>query len=267
MDPSGSRVIQITDTHICGNPESLVLGIPTRQALNLVVEDIRAHYPSSDLLLVTGDLSQDGSLDSYRYLRRVLEGVSARVRCIPGNHDDRDMMGHVLPADMVRMDEPVRLDDWRILLLDSVVTGAVHGAVSDDDLEKLESRLRDLDGRYALVTIHHPPIELGSRWMDGIRLRNGERLLALIERFAAVKILAWGHAHQDYAGRYAGIGIYGTPSTCFQFKPRSADFELDGLPPGYRVFDLAADGGFTTEVVRLSEFPYAPTLDARYNEP
>ncbi|MDH3639454.1 MAG: 3',5'-cyclic-AMP phosphodiesterase [Gammaproteobacteria bacterium] len=262
MDSSVSRVIQITDTHICSDPGTLLLGIPTRQALDLVLADIQTRCAKFDLLLVTGDLSQDGSLDSYRHLRRVLEEVPAPVRCIPGNHDDRDTMFQALRGDMLRTDEPVGLDNWRILFLDSAVSGAVHGAVTDDELESLGRQLQALDGRYAMVTVHHPPIELGSRWMDEIRLRNGEQMLTLLAGFGAVKILVWGHAHQEYAGRYGAIKTYGTPSTCFQFKPQSPDFELDASAPGYRVFDLAADGGFTSEVVRLSEFPYAPTLAA-----
>jgi Icc protein len=204
------------------------------------------------LLLVTGDLSQDGSVDSYRYLSRVLKETSAPVRCIPGNHDDRDHMSSVLPADMAGMGEPLRFDQWSIVLLDSVVPGAVHGALGEDALENLEQRLQRSDSRYAMIAVHHPPIALGSRWMDEIRLRDGDRLLALLEQFAAVKLLVWGHAHQEFAGRHGSISTYGTPSTCFQFRPGSDDFALDEAAPGYRVFDLAADGRFATEVVRVA---------------
>ncbi len=258
MDSSIARVIQITDTHICADPRSLLLGMPTRAALESVLGDIRDRYASFDQLLVTGDLSQDGSAESYRYLRDVLETVPAPVRCIPGNHDDRSAMFEILTDGMMHFEKPVVLNNWRIVFLDSSVAGAVHGVLSDFDLERLRIQLEASEGDYVMVAVHHPPVELGSRWMDEIRLQNGPRLLELVREFSCVKALLWGHAHQAYAGHDEHVRLFGTPSTCFQFAPGSVDFELDGTAPGYRVFDLGTDGTVASRVIRLTGFPYTP---------
>jgi hypothetical protein len=37
------------------------------------------------------------------------------------------------------------------------------------------------------------------------------------------------------------------PSTCVQFKPLSDDFAIDDLSPGYRWFDLYANGDVVTK--------------------
>jgi Icc protein len=67
----------------------------------------------------------------------------------------------------------------------------------------------------------------------------------------------FGHAHQAYDGTHNGIRIYGTPSTCRQFRPGSSSFAVDDRPPAYRRLELAADGTFSTELVWLD----AATLD------
>ena len=41
------------------------------------------------------------------------------------------------------------------------------------------------------------------------------------------------------------------PSTCVQFKPGSEDFAVDDAAPGYRWFDLHADGRIETAVSRV----------------
>jgi len=51
------------------------------------------------------------------------------------------------------------------------------------------------------------------------------------------------------------LRLLGCPSTCFQFKPGSADFALDFVPQGYRWLDLYPDGAINTAVVRLESVP------------
>ena len=63
-----------------------------------------------------------------------------------------------------------------------------------------------------------------------------------------------GHIHQSHEADWDGIPVYSTPSTCFQFKPKSVDFALDDLPPAYRWIDLYSDGKIDTGVKYLHAF-------------
>ncbi|MGA1383685.1 MAG: 3',5'-cyclic-AMP phosphodiesterase, partial [Steroidobacteraceae bacterium] len=49
-------------------------------------------------------------------------------------------------------------------------------------------------------------------------------------------------------GPQGSLKLMATPSTCVQFRPRVADFEIDERPPGYRVLTLHADGRIETTV-------------------
>lgn len=260
------RVIQITDTHVLGDPTASLMGIPTLATLAIVLRDIEQRHRSLELLLVTGDLSQDGTANSYRLLQGVLGKIGVPVVCIPGNHDDPQMMSQVLPNDCIRIKQAVDLGNWRIVSVDSTLKDAVHGAVSRAELARLDRQLADANPRHCLVTIHHPPVRLDSRWMDDIGLVNGEDLFQVLDRHANVRALAWGHAHQEFEREHGSVKLFGTPSTCFQFKPHSMNFALDTLPAGYRSFDLKPNGAITTEVVRIPDFPYTPNAEiAGYN--
>ena len=97
--------------------------------------------------------------------------------------------------------------------------------------------------------LHHPPIPLGSKWLDSVGMANGDEVLERLRMLGRVRALAFGHVHQEYDDAYEGIRIMATPSTCRQFRPRSDEFAVDDKPPAYRRIELGADGSVTTEVV------------------
>ena len=59
----------------------------------------------------------------------------------------------------------------------------------------------------------------------------------------------WGHVHQEHD--CATACGWATPSTCFQFKPRSVDFALM-RPRPVIVVDLHPDGRIDSGVCRLA---------------
>lgn len=88
--------------------------------------------------------------------------------------------------------------------------------------------------------------------MDAMGLRNGAEFLTILEGYRdRVRAVLWGHIHQEFAQRWNGIEMLGTPSTCIQFKPRADRYTVDALAPGYRWLELRPNGDFVTQVVRV----------------
>jgi hypothetical protein len=69
------RLVQITDCHIFATAEDRLQGLNTRQSFAAVRDAVVNHQDGLDLLLATGDLSQDGSTASYAYLVQAFEGM------------------------------------------------------------------------------------------------------------------------------------------------------------------------------------------------
>jgi Icc protein len=96
--------------------------------------------------------------------------------------------------------------------------------------------------------LHHHPVEMGSRWLDGIGLANAGEFWRVIDSHTHVRGIVWGHVHQEYDGERNGVRLLGTPSTCAQFLPKSDRYAVDSRPPAYRRFNLHDDGRIDTEV-------------------
>jgi len=246
------RLLQFTDPHVCGEEAARVRGVATLATFRASLAHARTPHWPVDAVLLTGDLVQD---DSRGYLLLAAEFQRQRipVHWLPGNHDLPDEMEALL-ARRPFLGVPVaHYDGWVLVMLDTTVPGATHGALSGDSLGFLDDALERFADSHALVCLHHPPVPLGSRWIDAIGLENGEELLACLGRHGNVRGLVWGHAHQAYEGMRDGIVLLGTPSTCFQFEPGRDDFAIDSRGPGYRWLHLYPDGRIDTRVVWLPE--------------
>lgn len=250
------ELVQLSDTHLLAEAEGALLGLETHNSLRCVVDLVQQSCPHVDLVLATGDLSQDGSMASYQHLRQQLEVLAAPMRWCPGNHDVREAMQWVA-ADTELMSPITDLGAWRIVVLDSQLPGEVSGYLAIDQLNLLEQALAAAETRHCLVCFHHHPVAVGSRWMDDIGLRNASALFAVLERHSCVRAVLWGHVHQEFDQYYKGMRLLASPSTCVQFEPGQESFQLALKPPGFRWLRLYADGQLETGVQRVSgmEFP------------
>lgn len=254
-------LVQLSDSHLFAEADGVLLGMNTRDSLERVIDLVRAQQPQVDLVLATGDLSQDGTLASYQRFRELSARIAAPARWIPGNHDEPRLMAQA--ATQTRLLEPVvDVGNWRITLLDSAVPGSVPGYLQDSQLQRLVQSLSEAPSRHHLVCLHHHPVSIGCPWMEPIGLRNPEALFAVIERFPQVRALLWGHVHQELDRERKGVRLLASPSTCIQFAPGSEDFTVDERAPGYRWLRLHPDGRLETGVQRLSGFEFQVDYDS-----
>ncbi|VVO41274.1 3',5'-cyclic-AMP phosphodiesterase [Pseudomonas fluorescens] len=256
VNPDGSALlVQLSDSHLFAEGDGTLLGMNTRDSLQRVIELARAQQPRIDLVLATGDLSQDGTLESYQQFRDMTAPIGAPTRWIPGNHDEPQIMAHAaVHSDFL---EPVvDIGHWRVTLLDSAVPGSVPGYLQDSQLQLLAQALSEAPNLHHLVCFHHHPVSIGCAWMEPIGLRNPDALFAVLDRFPHVRAVLWGHVHQEIDRERDGVRLLASPSTCIQFAPGSEDFKVSEQAPGYRWLRLHADGRLETGVERVQDFEF-----------
>ncbi len=244
------RLVQITDCHLRADPGDRLRGTRPDARLRAIVERLREERP--DLVVVTGDISDDGSLASYRRFLRSIRRIRRPVFCLPGNHDRPDRLRRVLSRRPTHVVEATRHGCWQLCFLDSTVAGRCGGHLSDERWARIEDRLARFRDRPTLIFLHHPVLPSGSRWLDDdMMLDNPERLTRALHAHPQVRALAWGHIHQPFEGRIDGTVCWGTPATSTQFSRGSETFATTPDGPAYRRIQLHADGGLDSEIIYL----------------
>lgn len=243
---------QFTDTHLAADPAATLMGVNVLDTLREVVAAARADRPRPNLVIATGDLVHDESSAGYRLLADTLRALPAPVYCLPGNHDAPARMSEVLRSGPVRYEKEWLAGGRQVILLDSTEPGQAGGRLSANELGRLHDALRRRPEHHALLALHHPPVAIGSPWMDAMGLANADELFEVIDAFPQVRGVVWGHIHQEFDDERRGVRLLGTPSTCVQFAPCMEECVIDSQPPGYRWIRLHGDGRIDSAVRRVA---------------
>jgi 3',5'-cyclic-AMP phosphodiesterase len=241
------RLIQITDTHIFESDDSAFDGFDTSASLQRVIEHIKLREEQADMVLLTGDLVHESFNLAYEKLKNQLHSLSMPVFCLPGNHDDPTLMYKLLNEKNIHTNKTIKLQNWRILLLNTHLPESHSGRLEAKELAFLEQGLEESHSNNVLIGLHHPPVPIGSSWMDAMALQNPEEMFSILDKYNEVKGLVWGHIHQLFKSERNGILLHGSPSSCVQFKPNTDKFVRDALGPGYTVLQLYKNGTIEIE--------------------
>ena len=253
------RILHLTDTHIYAEASRRLLGVDTSETFRQVVELALQTEGSPDLVLLTGDLSDDRSEGSYLRLLKLLEKFDCPIYFLAGNHDSVEELWNQFTAYKgktgVVSDRSFVVGSWFVTLLNSVLPEKIEGALSKDELERLDKELGEHADNHAFVCVHHNVVPIMPDPEADLGLKNADKLLEIIDRHDNVRGLLWGHVHAEYAGQHKGVQLLASPSTCIQFRVEEEQMVIDPLPPGYRMIYLEEDGALRTALNWLDKLP------------
>lgn len=234
------RVIQLSDFHLRGDGELSFGVVDTIKAFRLCLDHVKSLDPQPDVIIVSGDLADNGNPTAYEMVRKGLEELSPPVYVLPGNHDKRELMLTMLEG-FCPVKEDIApyicytLEDnpVRIVVFDSIGQGK-HSAYFDPPVQEwLEKQLALYPDKPTLLFTHHPPFITGMGMMDE-PFEGIEKLEEILKKYPNVR-LCCGHIHRGIVTKWAGVVAVSSP-------PVSMTIDLDLSPEGGDTFVLATAG-------------------------
>jgi 3',5'-cyclic AMP phosphodiesterase CpdA len=193
-----------------------------------------------DLVVVTGDLVNDGTIAEYTRLRALLDPLESPVLLLLGNHDEPEGLRAVFsehnylperrPAHWV-------VDDYelRLVAVDTTLDERHDGAVGPQELDWLRATLDAAPAdRPTLLLMHHPPFVTGMWWMDYGGLKGAAALHEVVAARANVVGVLAGHVHRPFHTTIGSALVSSAPAIAYQ----SCLALTDDSPP--LVSDVAA---------------------------
>lgn len=225
-----TRILHLSDPHLTREGGRDADGVDAAASLDRILDAVR-HVPGVDVVLVTGDIADDGSPEACAAVRDRVGGFAAE-RGIPhiyttGNHDTRGAFAAVFGSghldaegrDVGVMGTGVghertavsHVGGLRVVTLDSLVPGEVHGALSPMQLAWLRDLLAEPAEAGTVVALHHPPIAPAtSPLLPTVNLRDAEALGEVIAGTDTLAVLC-GHFHLQLSALWHGIPVWVTP--------------------------------------------------------
>ena len=243
-------IVQISDTHLFGDKNRKINGSNSYQNLKSVINHVISEDKNPDLIVVSGDLSQDCTFESYQHLANLLHKCGIKYYIFPGNHDDVDVMNKVfdLNWEKDKVDYCFSLGNWFLNVIDTSVYPEVGGELSDEQLKNLEKNLSQNKNKPTIIFMHHHPIPVKSEWLDNYILKNPENFNDIVKIHSQIKAVLFGHIHQVFEKTVNGIFYGSAPAACYQVVPNTKTFTIDKLMPGFRLIELTGEK-FSSKVV------------------
>ena len=248
-----ARLLILSDLHVVatGRRASGVLDTPAllARAVDAVLGRLSQVGPI-DAVLVTGDISDDGTEESYATARAELSRLGLPLLVIPGNHDAREGLRTAFAglAELPRegpLNWVADVRDTRVVGLDTLVEGQGAGRLDREALDTLSGALGGASGAPVVVALHHPPLRTGIRFMDGIGLENPDALESIVSRYDGPLRMVAGHVHGVYHGMLGSHPVSTAPSTCSAFaldRREDAPVGFRSGPTGFAVLDTGRGG-------------------------
>ena len=210
--------------------------------------------------MVTGDVADHGRPAQYRKAANSFGQLGSPVNVCPGNHDRDADFSAVLGRPSVSLSRSIRVGNWQFLFVDSSTgtmisdeTGRLvdtgnpqdrlhsNGTLGDQEKSWLRSMCATSDADHIFIWLHHPPDPPIKLVED---LPYADEWGQLLTELPNVRGFGAGHTHVPNDYDFGGRPVFVGPSL-------KNNFDLAAkmtLPPGYRTYEFAPDGGITSDL-------------------
>jgi Icc protein len=255
-------IAQLSDVHVGG-------GRYREKLLRTAIEEINAAKP--DLVLVAGDLTDEGYPDQYPVAKKELSALSCpQVVLVPGNHDARNVGYLGFEDTFGARDSRLRLelDGFQLVLVavDSSKPDLDEGEIGREHYGWIEEGFAG-SADLRVFVCHHHLVPVPGTGRERNQVLDAGDVLSLL-RQCGVDLVLSGHRHVPYVWPIAGMLLVhsGTVSTLRTRGFPYPAYNLVRIEGGRIAVELCVPGG---ERQSLGDYPrdWPAELSARHADP
>ncbi len=178
---------------------------------------------SAPICVIPGDVAHIyGTSGDYNAFHQLIGPVANRMPVLMtvGNHDNRTNFQKAFPSNpgvnqrvSGRYVMILDYDDWRIIVLDSLLTtNQPEGLLGSTQRSWLQKTLAN-NAKRTLIFVHHDP---GN---TDISMADASQFLSIVRPATQVKAIFFGHQHTYNVSTVNGLHLVQLPSAAYNFDP------------------------------------------------
>ncbi len=244
------KIAQISDLHLLKSKYETIHQVnPYKRAAAIISFLKKKNY---NLIIISGDIANNGEIESYEQLATMLNGIETKIILFPGNHDNPNNLESILTNNknyIISPKNPIIISTWKFLYVDTVVKQKNYGHISYTAIERLKKTLSSNKEKNICLLMHHNPFNIGIDCVDKYKIDNFNNTVGTLTE--NVKLILHGHVHSNYFLLKEGI-IYSAPlSTSFQFSNHNDT--IDTKIFGFKEYTLTGSEIFCNPIILLGD--------------
>jgi len=223
------RIVHISDTHISK------FGGFMEAFLDKAIKEINHLDPKPNVIVHTGDLTENGVLPDYELALEKINLFESKVIIAPGNHDERNYGQSLFKELIGPMDYEVHVDKAAFFIMNSPEPDRDAGRLGRRRQDFLDEKLKALPmGYLKIVVFHHHLVPVPHSGRETNVLEDAGDILEMVLK-RNVNFVLMGHRH---VGRVLRINntILINSGTTSSVKTRGR------FGHSYNIIDLFTDG-------------------------
>lgn len=249
------QIMHLADTHVLKSPKGPFLegryseDKKPMEEFERIIKELLERHPSTDVVVITGDLVHEGTYEDYEELKRIIDKtIDIPVFLTLGNHDRKDGYHKIFKENNEKIYYYDKIfKGLRLIVLDSTVEGTADGEIDDIQMEWLENTLKTPTEKGNIILLHHPIVGDSFGDMKEHCLKNSDKLLNVLKNTNTRGILS-GHTHKASTTIVENIPSIVAGSTAYGFNMDEEYMYLNN-DAGYNIINISNDD--------LTVFPYS----------
>lgn len=201
-------IAQISDTHIRVPKPNDIKALERINFFKKCVVDINSLSVIPDVVIHTGDLTDNGLPDEYCLARNILSKLKIPFYPTPGNRDGSRNMINAYAAEFKNLIDNnfmiYAVDEYpiRLISFDSLAPSGPKGDLNKIKLKILEKILNQVPEKPSLIFMHHPPFDVsnyGERIVEYKRPTSINKLYNLLKNHKQIAGIFCGHIHRSFS--------------------------------------------------------------------
>ena len=214
----------------------------TMEHFNKSIEIIR-EMRDIDAIIVTGDISDDGTIWTYQYADKMFASIGIPTLCCPGNHDSLKVMLKDYVSSFYKVLPPACIIcGWKIVMLNSVISddndpnqNKSRGFLSEENMNYVRQELEE--GLPTIIAFHHPAQEPGG-WLNRKLLDNRDEFNNTISNYDNARLVLYGHTHFFTDVQEGHVRFSSSSAVGFAFNKDLPKFQIDDGLEGFSVIEI-----------------------------
>jgi 3',5'-cyclic AMP phosphodiesterase CpdA len=251
---------QISDTHITLPDDNTQNSEKKIRSLRQCVDDINSLADPPDVVIHTGDLSQNGTFDELMLVKRILDKLAVPYHVTPGNKDSKGVLLDVFSEQFlgISYEQPVicSIDDFPIRLVSVDTTSSANnlGVLDCQRMLALDKILNEAVKCPTILFLHHPPFDVSDNNSPRIEYKSRDsirRFSDVVDQHPQIVALFCGHLHWPLRKTLGHFDASVVPPVCgaLNYSKKSNGLSQEGV---FHLHAFDDANKFSTQEIKVS---------------